>query len=92
MTGFKSAALTAMPAGVDTTPVQPPGMGNLTLLIGWVAWGVCIAAVLGFLGGLVYLIFCALRGDEIQGVKPCIVCLVVAVVAGSAGTFISALS
>ena len=85
---YKAAALHA----VNTDPVKPPGMGNLTKLIGWCAWGVTIAAVLGFLGGLVYMIICAFRGDDINGVKPSLICLVVAVVAGSAGTFINALT
>lgn len=91
MSNVKASVYQQM-AAWDSHPVKPPGMGNLTKLIGWTVWGVGLAALLGFLGGLIYMISCAFRGQEIEGVKPSLICLVVAIVAGSAGLFFNELT
>lgn len=91
MNGIKSSVYGQM-ASWNSAPVKPPGMGNLTKLIGWCSWGVGLAALLGFLGGLAFMISCAFRGQEIEGVKPSLICLVVAIVAGSAGVFFNELT
>lgn len=91
MTTFKASVYQQM-AAWDSHPVKPPGMNNLTKLIGWCSWGVGLAALLGFLGGLAFMISCAFRGQEIEGVKPSLICLVVAIVASSAGVFFNELT
>lgn len=91
MSNVKAAVYQQM-ASWSSDPKQPPGMGNLTKLIGWCSWGVGLAALLGFLGGLAFMISCAFRGQEIEGVKPSLICLVVAIVAGSAGLFFNELT
>jgi len=91
MNGFKASVYQQMTSW-DSSPQEPPGMGNLSKLIGWTAWGVGLIALLGFLGGLAYMISCAFRGQEIEGVKPSLISLGVAIVAGSAGLFFNALT
>lgn len=70
----------------------PPGVGGLTKVIGWSMWAVALLCVLGFIGGIAYLVIGMIEGREIHGVKIIGISLVGAVVVGSATTFIAALT
>ena len=75
-------------AGIQT----PPGVGGLTKVVGWSMWAVALLCVLGFIGGIAYLVIGMIEGREIHGVKIIGISLVGAVVVGSATTFIAALT
>lgn len=70
----------------------PPGVAGLTKVIGWSMWAVALLCVLGFIGGIAYLVIGMIEGREIHGVKIIGISLVGAVVVGSATTFIAALT
>ena len=71
---------------------KPPGVAGLTQVVGWSMWAVALLCVLGFIGGIAYLVIGMIEGREIHGVKIIGISLVGAVVVGSATTFIATLT
>ncbi|MBO1768256.1 hypothetical protein [Allobranchiibius sp. GilTou38] len=71
---------------------KPPGVDGLTKVVGWSMWAVALLCVLGFIGGIAYLVIGMIEGREIHGVKIIGISLVGAVVVGSATTFIATLT
>lgn len=72
-------------AGVpQPTPVAPPGSDGFLTVLNWVFWFVLLACIAGFLVSIGMLIYNAVRGNPIQGVVMLLVCIVGAILAGSA--------
>ncbi len=71
---------------------KPPGMGGLTQVVGWTMWIVALVCVLGFVGGIAFLVIGMIEGREIHGVKIIGISLLASVVLGSASTFFATLT
>ncbi|MGO3313071.1 MAG: hypothetical protein ACTIMA_04805 [Brachybacterium tyrofermentans] len=72
-------------AGVpQPTPEAPPGSDGFLTILNWVFWMVLLAAVAGFLIQIGMLIYNAIRGNAIQGFVGILICVVAAILAGSA--------
>lgn len=66
------------------TPEAPPGSEGFLRVLNWVFWLVLVAAVAGFLIQVGMLIYNAIRGNAIQGFVGILICIVAAILAGSA--------
>lgn len=66
----------------NVTPEEPPGMGGLTTILGWIAWGVTILCVVGFLVGVGMLVVAQHNGER-QGAQKIVVALIAVVLIGS---------
>lgn len=75
-------ALSALP---NPNPEQPPGTEGFTTLLNWIAWGVIVLGLAGFLAAAGYLAFAAFTGREINGFKGLVICIIVCILATAAG-------
>jgi hypothetical protein len=67
---------------INATPTQPPGMENVTMILGWILWGAGLVLFVYFIFGLVTAGRNRRRGDEVEApVWP----LVAAALLGAAG-------
>jgi hypothetical protein len=67
---------------VNVTPTQPPGMENVTMILGWILWAAGLVLFVYFIFGLVTAGRNRRRGDEVEApVWP----LVAAALLGAAG-------
>ncbi|GAB4097698.1 hypothetical protein GCM10028787_31730 [Brachybacterium horti] len=66
------------------TPEAPPGSDGFLRVLNWIFWIVLLAAVAGFLIQIGMLIYNAIRGNAIQGFVGILICIVAAILAGSA--------
>ncbi|MGO1975555.1 MAG: hypothetical protein ACTH2Q_21580 [Propionibacteriaceae bacterium] len=82
--GFANAAGAVLLAVPQPTPEAPPGSDGFLTVLNWVFWFVLLACIAGFLVSIGMLIYNAVRGNPIQGVVMLIVCIVGAILAGSA--------
>jgi hypothetical protein len=81
--------LMAVPAVIpDPTPVQPPGMEPVSLLVNWVSWAAIVISVIGFLASAGYLAISSFQGREIQGVKGLAIAIIACVLVAATGTII----
>lgn len=86
---LSSAFAAAVVAGIpDPTPVEPPGVGGITTIVNWVAWGAVIICTLGFLAGAAYLAIGAFMGHEMKGAKGVGLSIVGCVMVGAAGALL----
>jgi len=81
---FANAAGAVLLAVPQPTPEAPPGSDGFLTVLNWVFWFVLLACIAGFLISIGMLIYNAVRGNPIQGVVMLIVCIVGAILAGSA--------
>ena len=79
------ASVLAVP---DVAPEEPPGVGNFTTLLNWIAWGVIMLGLAGFLASAGYLAFASFTGREIQGFKGLVITIIVCILAVAASTII----
>ena len=70
-------------------PEQPPGTDGFTTLLNWIAWGVIVLGLAGFLASAGYLAFASFTGREINGFKGLVICIIVCILATAAGTIIA---
>ena len=75
----------------DPIPQLPPGMDRIAIVLNWIAWGVQLIAVGGFVIGIGMLITGAINGREQQGMKMIIFAVVGAIMLGAVGTIMRAL-
>ena len=85
-TPVTTTSLTALHAvmvpAINATPTQPPGMENVTMILGWILWGAGLVLFVYFIFGLVTAGRNRRRGDEVEApVWP----LVAAALLGAAG-------
>lgn len=73
-------------------PSQPPGMENLTKILGWIAWGVSALCLAAFLVCAGWLAIATLTGQEVRAAKGLIIVLIAAVIVGSASALFAALT
>lgn len=66
------------------TPEAPPGSEGFLTILNWVFWLVLVAAVAGFLIQIGLLIYNAIQGNAIRGFAGILICIVAAILAGSA--------
>lgn len=66
------------------TPEAPPGSEGFLRVLNWIFWLVLVAAVAGFLIQIGILIYNAIRGNAVQGFVGILICIVAAILAGSA--------
>ena len=69
----------------DPTPEQPPGTEGLTTAMNWLSWIVISLGLAGFLASTGYLAFAAFTGRTVNGVKGIVLCILVCILATSAG-------
>ena len=82
MTASLSALNAVMVPAINATPTQPPGMENVTMILGWILWGAGLVLFVYFIFGLVTAGRNRRRGDEVEApVWP----LVAAALLGAAG-------
>ncbi|MCB7138247.1 hypothetical protein [Cellulosimicrobium marinum] len=72
----------------NPTPEAPPGVDGISTLLNWLAWGVIILGLAGFLASAGYLAFAAFTGREIQGFKGLAISILVCILASAAGTIL----
>lgn len=72
----------------NPTPEAPPGVDGVSTLLNWLAWGVIILGLAGFLASAGYLAFAAFTGREIQGFKGLAISILVCILASAAGTIL----
>lgn len=65
-------------------PEQPPGLSNLSVILGWIAWGVTILCLAAFLVCAGWLAIATLTGQEIRAAKGLVIVLIAAVIVGGA--------
>ena len=71
---------------VNATPTQPPGMENVTMILGWILWAAGLVLFVYFIFGLVTAGRNRRRGDEVEApVWP----LVAAALLGAAGAILN---
>lgn len=82
----------ADPGGVnfDPQPEEIPGMGGLTTLIDYVAWGVAIIAGIAFLATIGWLAVSVFSGQEIRAGKGMMIAIVSLVLLSAAGALVGA--
>ncbi|MGO0605302.1 MULTISPECIES: hypothetical protein [Brevibacterium] len=73
----------------NPNPEQPPGTDGFTTLLNWIAWGVIVLGLAGFLASAGYLAFASFTGREINGFKGLVICIIVCILATAAGTIIA---
>jgi hypothetical protein len=79
--------------GIAPTPDRPPGMGGMTKIVHWVAWGAVLAALIGFLVGAGTIWMKHHRGETIaNALRDIISPLIGLVIIGGAGGIIGALT
>lgn len=82
-------ALTVVPEFISALPnpqpEQPPGTEGFTTLLNWIAWGVIVLGLAGFLASAGYLAFASFTGREIQGFKGLVIAIIVCILATAAG-------
>lgn len=66
----------------DVKPAEPPGMGGLKTVLNWIAWGVLLVCVVGFLVGAATLAL-GEHSPETRGGKKIIMALIGAVLVGA---------
>jgi hypothetical protein len=79
-------SLSALP---QIDPEQPPGTEGFTTLLNWIAWGVIVLGLAGFLASAGYLAFASFTGREINGFKGLVICIIVCILATAAGSIIA---
>jgi hypothetical protein len=72
----------------DVSPEQPPGTEGFTTLLNWIAWGVIILGLAGFLASAGYLAFASFTGREITGFKGLVIAIIVCILATAAGAIL----
>ncbi|GED11343.1 hypothetical protein [Cellulosimicrobium cellulans] len=72
----------------NPTPEPPPGVDGIETLLNYLAWGVIILGLAGFLSSAGYLAFAAFTGREIQGFKGLAISILVCILASAAGTIL----
>lgn len=72
----------------DISPEQPPGTDGFTTLLNWIAWGVIILGLAGFLASAGYLAFASFTGREITGFKGLVIAIIVCILATAAGAIL----
>lgn len=79
-------------AGVnfDPTPEEIPGMGGLTRLINFTAWGVAIIGGIAFLATIGWLAVSVFSGQEIRAGKGMIITIGALILLGAAGAIVGA--
>lgn len=70
-------------------PVQPPGTSGFTTLLNWIAWGVIVLGLAGFLVSAGYLAFASFTGREINGFKGLVIAIIVCILATGAGAIMA---
>ncbi len=70
----------------NPTPEAPPGVDGVSTLLNWLAWGVIMLGLAGFLASAGYLAFAAFTGREVQGFKGLAISILVCILASAAGT------
>lgn len=83
-----AAAQDSLSALPKVDPEQPPGTDGFTTLINWIAWGVIVLGLAGFLASAGYLAFASFTGREINGFKGLVICIIVCILASAAGAII----
>lgn len=73
----------------DISPEQPPGTDGFTTLLNWIAWGVIILGLAGFLASAGYLAFASFTGREITGFKGLVISIIVCILATAAGAILA---
>lgn len=69
----------------DPVPEPPPGVEGFTTVLNWLAWGVMMLGLAGFLSSAGYLAFAGFTGREITGIKGLVIAVIVCVLASAAG-------
>ncbi len=84
-------AAVAIGTQLDPSPEQPPGMGGLSTIVNYVAWGVVLVCLLGALGaiGMIGASVYNGRGSS-EGFKGLLLALVGCVMVGAVGGIIGA--
>lgn len=82
----------ANPGGVefDPTPEEIPGMGGMTTLINWTAWGVAIIGGIAFIATIGWLAVSVFSGQEIRAGKGMIITVGALILLGAAGAIVGA--
>lgn len=70
-------------------PEQPPGTEGFTTLLNWIAWGVIVLGLAGFLASAGYLAFASFTGREINGFKGLVIAIIVCILATGAGAIMA---
>ncbi|WP_043652344.1 hypothetical protein [Cellulosimicrobium cellulans] len=70
----------------NPTPEAPPGVEGVSTMLNWLAWGVIMLGLAGFLASAGYLAFAAFTGREVQGFKGLAISILVCILASAAGT------
>lgn len=78
-------------AQIDVNPTTPPGMENMTKLIGWFGWFAFIVAIIGIVIGAGTLGVSAMTGGELRNTKAIGLGIVGCVIIGAAGAIVGAL-
>lgn len=76
----------------NVDPQQPPGMENLTTVLGWIAWGVSVLCLAAFLVCAGWLAIATLTGQEVRAAKGLVIVLIAAVIVGAASTLFAILT
>ena len=71
-------------------PEQPPGLQNLSVILGWIAWGVTILCLAAFLICAGWLAIATLTGQEVRAAKGLVIVLIAAVIVGAASAIFAA--
>lgn len=69
----------------NPNPEQPPGTEGFTTVLNWIAWGVIVLGLVGFLCSAGFLALASLTGREIQGFKGLVIAIIVCILATGAG-------
>ena len=86
-----SNAVSAVPAVAPAIGTAPPGMGQITTILGWVAFFVGVALIGAFMVSLGGTGMKALRHGQFEGGMGAVVCLVCGVALGATGAIFGAL-
>lgn len=73
----------------DPNPEQPPGTEGFTTVLNWIAWGVIVLGLAGFLCSAGFLAFASFTGREINGFKGLVIAIIVCILATAAGTIMA---
>lgn len=86
LTDLLLAGAEAAPMMPNVDPQQPPGLSNLTTILGWIAWGVSVLCLAAFLVCAGWLAISTLTGQEVRAAKGLVIVLIAAVIVGGAST------
>lgn len=83
---------TALAEGVDfdPEPEEIPGMGGLTKLVNYTAWGVAIIGGIAFVATIGWLAVSVFSGQEIRAGKGMIITIGALILLGAAGAIVGA--